>query len=337
MMVRIKGVYAKRKQLASGQVQTYYYHRASRTRLPGDPGSLEFRTRVEALNTRRPVILPAAKTFADLLREYRASMQFASLGANTRAEYARHMKYLEPVFADHPVASIRPIHVEKLMQKYLATPTLGKAIARTLSILLSYACHPLGWIASNPLIGRKASNAGRRRPVVGQRPCEEHEIAAFRARNSLGGRARLAFEIALGIGLRREGLCNVLAAAMNETSFGVATPKGGDLVIVPVTAAMRESYVAYAAARQAAGLPPSRFALCSERGGKLHKRTVAKDLSEACDAAGFDPGQRLHALRYTAATRLLEAGCSYYAVQELTVGSATVAGSPETAAARRAA
>ena len=50
MKVTIKGVYAKRKNLACGQVRVYYYHRRSGARLPDDPRAPEFSAAVHQLD-----------------------------------------------------------------------------------------------------------------------------------------------------------------------------------------------------------------------------------------------------------------------------------------------
>lgn len=94
--------------------------------------------------------------------------------------------------------------------------------------------------------------------------------------------------------------------------------KNGELVVLPVTEAMREAYLVYTAERTTAGLPTSTFALGSKRGIKLHKRTMSGDIEQACKSAGFTHAQRLHALRYTAAMRLVEMSVPYSTVQELT-------------------
>lgn len=103
-----------------------------------------------------------------------------------------------------------------------------------------------------------------------------------------------------------------------QSTFGLIAGKNGETIVFAVTKMMREACLAYVAARKEAGLPASKFALCSEKGTKLHKRTVSLDMEAAFEAAGFDENQRIHALRYTAATRLLEAGFSYEDIQKLT-------------------
>jgi site-specific recombinase XerD len=319
-LIRIPGVNTTTKtNKRTGKVKKYYYHRKTGKRLPDDPNSIEFRLEVARLDQTPIGPAPAEKTFKALMQEYLKSSVFTELAATTQAEYRRHLKYLEPTLGPFLVRALRAKHVEALKQKYKANPTLAKAIGRTVSVVLSYAVFPLEWLPSNHLIRPKHGGGGRRRQkVVGQRPYEEAELAQFRERIRLGTRARLTFEIALGTALRRDDLPRVPAWAMTCESFSIVAGKNGELVVLPVTAAMRQAYLAYTAEREARGLPSSDLAISSERGTKLHKRTVSEDIEEACKAAELPDDQRLHALRYTAATRLFEAGVSYYTVQELT-------------------
>ncbi len=319
MLIRIPGVNTTtKKNKRTGQVKRYYYHRRTGERLPDDPTSMEFLVTKARLDAQPIAEAPAERTFKHLVEEYKKSEDFLELAPSTKSEYLRHIKYLEPVLGTFLVRGLRPSHVAKLKQKYAATPTLAKAIGRTISILLGYAAYPLEWIPTNPLVQPKRNAAKRRSKSVGQRPYEEAEIAMFRHKNPLGTRTRLAFEIALGTALRREDLCKVPATALDGETFAFVAGKNGELLSLPVTEAMREANRAYQATRAAAGLPPSRFALSSESGSHLHKRTISAEIEAACKAAGFASKQRLHALRFTAATRLFEVGVPYSTVQELT-------------------
>lgn len=320
MLIRIPGVNtATKRNKRTGEVKRYYYHRRTGERLPDDPDSVAFRLAVAKLDATPIGPPPADKTFKVLIDKYLESTDFGDLAASTKSEYRRHIKYVEPVLGPFLVTGIRPAHVEALRQKFGQTPTLAKAVGRTISVLLGFAAYPLEWIPRNPLVNPKRGGAAKRKQkAFGYKPFEEAEIASFREAVRLGSRARLAFEIGLGTALRREDICKVPASALTGKTFSMFAGKNQALLVLPVTEAMREAHAAYAAERAAAGLPASKYALSSETGTMLHKRTVSADLEEACKAAGFEEGQRLHALRYTAATRLFEAGFPYSTVQELT-------------------
>jgi hypothetical protein len=95
------------------------------------------------------------------------------------------------------------------------------------------------------------------------------------------------------------------------------TSKAGVLVLAPVTRHLRAAYLAYREAHpETAG---SRYAIgCQKDGRPIHKRTVSGFMQDAFVAAGFEEGQRLHALRYTAAVRLYERNFAFADIAEHT-------------------
>jgi len=306
--IHIRGIYYKDKRLSSGQLRRYWYHRATGTRLPDNPEDPGFLEAVRRLDKIAGTPIVAERTFSQLVREYTASTWYNDLAPSTKSEYARHISYLEPVFGPHPVRCIGRLHAEKFMQKFADRPTLAKAIKRTLSVMLTYAMEILRWIDANPLYGMEKK---RKRKATGQRPYTEQEISIFRQTNPLGSRARLAFEIGLVTGFRLNDLTRIPASALRGAEIALFTSKTGQLVTLPVTYTMQAAFDAYVAARGAAGLPQSRYAISNEKGGKLHRRTLSADLLEAYEKAEFEATQRTHALRYTSAVRMTELGYSY--------------------------
>ncbi|TNC52077.1 hypothetical protein FHG66_04625 [Rubellimicrobium rubrum] len=129
MKLDIPCVHAKRKRLASGQIRTYYDHRATGKRLPDDPESHVIRRK---LNEKPIGVAPAARTFRNLKTEHIVSTDFIALRDSTRSEYEWHIASLEPVLGPFPVFAIQPIHAETLMQKFAQRPALAKATRRTL-------------------------------------------------------------------------------------------------------------------------------------------------------------------------------------------------------------
>lgn len=322
--VNISGVYAKtHTSKRTGVVRTYYYHRATGVRLPDNPLSPEFDAHLRQLKgaPARPTrLVPAERTLGHLIRNYKASDGYLKLRSTTRSEYDRHMRYLE-MLRDMPVTGFAKLHGDQIKAKYTEKnkPVLGEAVVRTLSVLLSYAVSPLGWIAVNPLFGPSQGDK-RRRSEVGQRPYEEHEIATFRLKNPLGSRARLAFELDLSTGLRMEDLPAVPREAVLSGSIAIITKKNRVLVVAPVTEMARAALLAWEDTRRTnlgADFEPSRYALCTLAGQKIGKRRISDELSKAYVRAGFDDGQRTHALRYTAAARLFELGFHFDDIAEL--------------------
>ncbi len=117
MKIRIKGIYQKTKTLANGQVATYTYHRRTNTRLSANPESPEFLRQVLALDAGPEKPVPAERTGAHQIREYRDSAHFANMAKRTREDYIRGMVCLEPMIGPFSVADIRRSHVTAIRNK----------------------------------------------------------------------------------------------------------------------------------------------------------------------------------------------------------------------------
>lgn len=315
MKIRIKGVYSKSYRAADGKMRTYHYHRSSGARLPDDPTSPEFLLKVRELDRGPQSGAPAHRTLGDLMVRYRESAHFAKLRSSTRSEYARHMRCLEPL-RDQPISGFRPSHADALEKRYIVAgkPTLGAAVRRTLSLLLGFAVGTLNWFDRNPVVGSGGIAARRQRNEEGQRPYEEHEILRFRSKTTPGTRARLSFELGLCTGLRIEDMTTVRRDQVIAGKISIVTSKSGSLVVLSVSKQLRGALVAYEEQCRRDWVEtwrPGKTAISRFDGNKLCARTLSRELREAYVFAGFEEGQRTHALRYTAAVRLLEQGLYY--------------------------
>ena len=82
MILRIRGV---KRVRAKGRL--YHYHRATMTRLPGAPGSVEFMAKLEALS--RSNSASRGSTLGSLFTAYRASPEFDQLADSTKFKYRK--------------------------------------------------------------------------------------------------------------------------------------------------------------------------------------------------------------------------------------------------------
>jgi integrase len=254
------------------------------------------------------------RCFKALVARYRVSTAFLDLAASTRAEYERHIRHLEPAIGLSAVAAFTADHMDRIMSKYPDDPALRQAIRRTVSVMLTYAARTLKWIPSNPLM---RTDKPRKRQQEGQKPFTEPEIARYRKRHPSGSRERLGFEIGLATAFRREDICRVKGEDILAGLIPLLTSKAGVLVLAPVTRHLLAAYLAFLDRHPAAA--GSRYALgCQKDGRPIHKRTLSGFMKAAFEAAGFDRGQRIHALRYTAAVRLFERNFSFGDIAEQT-------------------
>jgi integrase len=100
MIVRLKGV---KKVRSKGR--TYYYHRRSMTRLPGQPSSPEFVQALSLLNKTSTTSSTAHGILGSLLSSYRSSPEFAGLAPATRQKYTKVFNELKPL-DDMPLVAV---------------------------------------------------------------------------------------------------------------------------------------------------------------------------------------------------------------------------------------
>ena len=108
-MVRtnLKGVFCTYKTLKDGTRKSYWYHRATRRSLRGEPGSpdfiLDFAAAEQSIRDR----LAHGGTFNGLVREYTLSEEFQSnLAPSTQIEYRRMLTKAETKFGNMPIKAL---------------------------------------------------------------------------------------------------------------------------------------------------------------------------------------------------------------------------------------
>jgi integrase len=104
MRLKAKGINVVRARLASGEIKTYYYHRATGTALKGVPGSAEFLASyadAERSNQRRN-----AGTLAGLVRDFESTKQWRRLAESTKSEYRRVFKFWDAKYGTCPLRAL---------------------------------------------------------------------------------------------------------------------------------------------------------------------------------------------------------------------------------------
>jgi hypothetical protein len=102
--VHLKGVHSVNKKLAGGTIKTFHYHRATRIRLDGVPGSPEF---IASFAAAEKLISDRHHgTFNALVRHYSTSIEFENLAESTKKEYRRLLTAAESEFGTMPIAAL---------------------------------------------------------------------------------------------------------------------------------------------------------------------------------------------------------------------------------------
>lgn len=128
-LIRIPGVNTTTKTNKRTRKATRtYHHRKAGRRHPDDPEAVEFRLAVARFDATPIGTSPDDTTFKVLVQKYLASTDFAELADTTKAEYRRHITYIEPVPSPFLVRAIRPAHVEGIKRTFAKAPSPGRRV-----------------------------------------------------------------------------------------------------------------------------------------------------------------------------------------------------------------
>ena len=154
----IRGVFPTYKNLSNGTRATYWYHRASGARLPGEKGSPEFLAAYLAAERIAP---RDVNNVAALIRDYLQSPRFQknkkgkAKAEGTMREYRRMATILEAEFGKMPVRALESPKVRGVFLDYHERigedrPREADNRLTVMSIILAYAADK-GRITRNPL------------------------------------------------------------------------------------------------------------------------------------------------------------------------------------------
>ncbi len=104
MRIKASGINVVRARLASGEVKSYYYHRATGTRLAGAPGSAEFLASFAA--AQESTQQRDAGTLSGLIRAFEGTKQWRRLADTTKKEYKRVFKFWDAEYGTCPYRAL---------------------------------------------------------------------------------------------------------------------------------------------------------------------------------------------------------------------------------------
>jgi integrase len=303
MRIKAGGINPVRRKLASGEIKTYYYHRATGTRLYGKPGSAEFlasfATAEEKVRERN------AGTLSSLIRDFEGTKQWRRLAASTKVEYKRVFIFWDAEYGTCPYRALEDkafrADVIKWHDRYSELkPREADNRVAVLARILSWGAKD-GPLQVNVLDGFERAYASDRSDIIW---LPEH-IDAFMAVAS--PEMQFAMVLALNTG-QRQGDIRRLAWTQYDGSYialrqGKAQRLGraAPVVRVPCTKALKATLDA--APRRAAVM------LTTKTGLAFKKRYFAVQFAATCEAAGI-ADLHFHDIRGTTVTMLFRAGCS---------------------------
>ena len=297
-MVWMKVKHIKRVR-SKGRV--YHYHQVTGERLSDDRDeraarALEINKTLKGTRPKR-----ADGSVDDIAAKYKAAPEYMSLRASSRRDYAQRLDAVCETWGRYPIASLERKHILALRDKYASTPTKANKLVAMLRILLAFAIDR-DYRRNNP-----AKDVKRLATGDGHATWPDWAIDRFLA--SAPPMMAQALKLGLYTG-QREG--DVLAMSWHDydgEQIHVVQRKTGWDGWIPAHSALRESLDA----RERV----SPIILTTETGKPFHGSNFRHHFGKAMKAAGLE-GLTFHGLRYTAAARLAEAGCSLKEIAAIT-------------------
>jgi integrase/recombinase XerC len=197
--------------------------------------------------------------------------------------------------------------------------TAGRSVQRELSALRTFFRYLLreGLVAGNPAAGVRPPKTPRKLPATLD-PDQLGQLLDAPADTPLGLRDAAIVELFYSSGLR---LAELVGLDLGDVDLGDAmvevTGKGAKTRRVPVGRLALEALRRWLAVRTNLAAADERALFVSERGGRLHPRSIQARLRRLALERGAARGVHPHLLRHSFASHLLESSGDLRAVQEL--------------------
>lgn len=297
MRTRLKGINTVKRTLADGTVATYYYHRATGSRLTGEPGSSAFIASIAAAESKSKNRL--AGTLAGLIKEFDGTKQWRRLAESTKKEYRRVLTFWDGKYGSVPYVALEDKEFRRDVLKWHdefseEKPREADNRVTILARILSWA-EKDGPLKKNVLDGFERAYAGDRSDLIW---LPEHVDAFMEKANE---EMKLAIVLALHTGQRQADLLKLAWSNYDGTHIKLRQGKTKRYVAVKCTKALKETLD---------GLPRTSALIMTTKTGKaFQKRYFYEQWDKTAGEAGI-ADLHFHDIRGTTVTMLFQAGCN---------------------------
>jgi integrase len=290
------------------------YFRPDGRKLPGPIGSPEFclayglamsgiaTAPVKIIDDDRGRAKP--RTWAAALGGFQTTPEWTGVRENTRKSIRYQLQWIGENFGDALVADMTHKELNALIvAKGQRKPGMARMLLRAFRGALKFA-REQEWITGDPSIGIKKPKL---KNADGHRMWNDDEVAAYRARHALGTVARLAFEILLNTGLRRDDAIHVGPRHRDAEGFVTIEPAKtrGKRPGRPIVAVFTiEPELAEALAVTTTGIDTWLIAPTTRR--PYSNDQFGRAFRQWCDEAGLDSELTAHGLRKACFTMLAQ-------------------------------
>lgn len=307
MRVELKGINTVRKRLADGSEALYYYHRATGTRIKGEPGTPEFIASFEEA-AKRAADARSTGTVSWLIRQYTASRQWKKLAESTREIGRLNLAAVEAKWGKTPLRiaghrKARPVFLKWHDELAEAHPRAADAKLAAFARVLSWGVDR-NLVDDNPVSSfERAYQADRSEAIWLPEHVEAFEKVA-------APELRAALAIALHTGQRQGDLLALTWTAYDGTAISLRQGKTGRHVYIPCTRALKAALD---------GMRQRSTQVLTRADGSPWTRDAFKQAwADAYGKSGLKEDLHFHDLRGTAVTMLAEAGCSMPEIATIT-------------------
>jgi integrase len=299
------GFHKDTKKLADGSRVSYWYAWKGGPRLPGQPGSREFREAYKAaiVNRREDIERPRARTLESIVDGYLDSENFRSRAERTKTDYRKLARLVVANFGDLELDALAG---ERIRGKFLDwRDVLAKRSLRQADYAWTFLNIVLNWgkarakIAVNPCADAKVRKLYNESRV--DKTWSDAQVEAFALRASDG--LRLALNLALWTGQRQGDLLALPWSAYDGRYIRLAQGKSGGRIKVTIPVAGPLKAALDATPRQSPRM------LVNSDGVPWTPDGFRVMWLKTCKRAGV-LGVTFHDLRGTAVTRLAVAGAT---------------------------
>ena len=305
MQVRLRGIHRVKRRLANGTLRVHYYHRSTRKKLEGTPGSplfLESYAAAEKAQTNR-----LGETLAGLVRKFEDSVDFSATAETTQREYRRIFRVIDRHWGSCPIPALTDREFRRDVLAWhnkiaARTPREADSLVSAIARVLAFAVDR-GEIQTNVLAHFSRAYRSTRTDKIWL----PTHIDAF----SKVAPAELvaALMLALHTGQRQGDLLRLRWADYDGKAISLRQSKTGVPVTIPCTATLRR--VLDGMARTADTI------LTTPSGRPWTSYYFRHQWTAAAKAAGIK-GLHFHDLRGTAVTLLAEAGATVPEIAAIT-------------------
>jgi integrase len=311
-----KGLKRVVRELATGEVRIYWYHRATGKRLKHDPETAEGMLEVAALDARASATAaaqnPRTGSYAALWDQYASedNSDWTGLAPRTRSDYQKVRDWLGKA-AEKPVGTLDAAQVYKLRDK--ANREKGRRFANYVVQVLRLT---LTWGKPRKLAGGENGAIGVkavRKPKAARKVNRAWSLAELEAFvTDCPPQLLMPFSLGLFASMREGDALIVTLKAYDGLTVGWFAGKNGEWCEAPASGPFKELLDK----RKAAKLPVVQLSLNSygepwtESG---FRATFFKRVRKLTDAGALKPGCTFHGLRHTVAVLAREGGASEFA------------------------